>query len=199
MRSDYRPGPPYVVVVLGRPASGKTTISAAIAQRWSLPIVSKDALKETLFDTLGVGDRAWSARLGRAAFALLDRVIELQLQSGRPFLVDAAYNAAHENEKFQAWQRQFGFTAVQVHCTSPRDVMIERFTRRASDGSRHAGHADQQSVDEFEATLSDGRQEVLDIEGTVLRHHSDVAGGDQRLLRALDAVLTPLSGRDPSL
>jgi len=89
--------------VVGRPAAGKTTVSTAIAERWNLPVVSKDALKEVLFDNLGAGDRQWSITLGRAAFALLDHVIELQLRTGTPFLVDAAYNAEFENTKFQAW------------------------------------------------------------------------------------------------
>ncbi|SEI16580.1 MULTISPECIES: hypothetical protein [unclassified Leifsonia] len=39
-----------VVLVVGRPASGKTTISRAIAERWQLPSVAKDTIKEVLFD-----------------------------------------------------------------------------------------------------------------------------------------------------
>ena len=125
---------PYIVLVVGRPASGKSTISARIEERWGLPVVSKDAAKEILFDTMGTGDRAWSRKLGRASFALLDHVIQLQLRTGRPFLIDAAYNAELENEKFQRWQERYGFTAIQIHCTAPPDELLRRFVERARDG-----------------------------------------------------------------
>jgi predicted kinase len=179
----------YLVLVLGRPASGKSTISARIAERWGLPVVSKDALKELLFDALGTGDSAWSAKIGRASFALLDHLIELQLDTGKPFLIDAAYNAEFENAKFQRWQKQYGFVAVQIHCTASRDELVRRFTRRALDGSRHPGHADAERADEFRETLTDGRIETLDLHGPVLTYVSERADGLPAVLRELDALL----------
>jgi predicted kinase len=186
-----RSGSPYVVFVLGRPASGKTTLSAAIAERWNLPILSTDALKELLFDTLGSGDRAWSMKLGRAAFALLDHVIDLQLRTGDPFIVDAFYIAEYRNARFQAWQKQYGFTAVQVHCTASPDELVRRFSHRAQDGTRHPGHADHQWVEDFRNTLADGRTEVLDLTGPVLRYDSEQADSMNTLLSHLDQILPP--------
>jgi predicted kinase len=178
-----------VVVVVGRPASGKSTIAARIAERWNLPIVAKDTVKETLFDTLGTGDTVWSMKLGRAAFALLDYVIELQLRSGRSFLIDAAYDARFEDAKFQAWQRTYGFQAVQVHCTAPTEVLVERFATRADDGSRHAGHADLDRIEEFRRTLADGRPEILDVDGPILEYESRNEGSARELLKRLEPVL----------
>jgi predicted kinase len=182
-------GTPYIVVVLGRPASGKSTISARIEERWGLPVVSKDAVKEILFDTIGTGDRAWSMGLGRPSFALLDHIIQLQLRTGRPFLIDAAYNAELENEKFRRWQEQYGFVAVQIHCIAQPDELVRRFVARARDGTRHPGHADAEWVDGFRSSLTDGRAEVLDLRGPVLRYESDRAGSMPELLRELGAIL----------
>ncbi|MCL2515550.1 MAG: ATP-binding protein [Microbacteriaceae bacterium] len=183
------PGTPYVVLVLGRPASGKSTISAEIARRWSLPLVSKDALKEILFDSLGVGDRAWSVKLGRASFALLDHVIELQLRTGLPFVVDAAYSAEFEEAKFQRWQSRYGFTAVQVHCTASPDELLRRYRRRATDGTRHPGHGDAESLDEFRASLNDGRTETLSLSGPTLKYASENPESRTRLMDELSALL----------
>lgn len=183
------PGTPYVVLVVGRPAAGKSTVSRVIADRWRLPIVAKDELKEILFDTLGSADRDRSRALGRTAFALLDHVIELQLQAGQPFLVDAAYDARHEDAKFSSWQRRFGFTAVQVHCTAPPDELVRRFSRRVQEGMRHPGHADEASIDEFRTSLADGRPEALDLAGPVLEYDSTQPDGQGRLLQTLMEIL----------
>lgn len=180
---------PTVLFVVGRPASGKTTISRVIAEQLGLPVVAKDAVKEILFDTLGVGDRAWSVSLGKAAFALLDYVIELQLRAGSSFLIDAAYNPAFENEKFQAWQEMYGFTAVQVHCTTSSNELLERFMGRVENGTRHPGHADREGVGGFQESLTDNREEVLDLRGTVLTYNSESPGADEELIIQLRDVL----------
>lgn len=178
-------GDQVVILVVGRPASGKSTISELIAERWGLPIVAKDAVKELLFDLLGVGDQAWSERLGRASFALLDYVIELQLRTGTSFIIDAAYNAAIENAKFQAWQEEYGFAAIQVHCTASDDELVRRFIQRQQDGLRHPGHADDQRTNGFRASLADGRAEVLDLRGPVIEC-------DTQAVEALDEALGQL-------
>ncbi|GAB3613088.1 hypothetical protein GCM10027415_14280 [Humibacter ginsengisoli] len=147
--------------------------------------MAKDAVKELLFDLLGVGDQAWSERLGRASFALLDYIIELQLRTGSSFIIDAAYNAAIESAKFQAWQERYGFTAIQVHCTASDDELVRRFTQRERDGLRHPGHADNERIDGFRASLADGRAEVLDLRGSVI-------SCDTRAVEAVDDALAQL-------
>jgi predicted kinase len=182
-------GDQVVVLVVGRPASGKSTVSELIGERWGLPIVAKDAVKELLFDQLGVGDQGWSERLGRASFAVLDYVIELQLRTGTSFVVDAAYNAAIENAKFQAWQEEYGFTAVQVHCAASDDELVRRFIQRTQDGRRHPGHADDQRINGFRASLADGRAEVLDLRGTVISCDMRAAGAVDDALAQLGHII----------
>lgn len=175
-----------LILVLGRPASGKTTIAERIASRFNLPLLAKDDFKEILFDQLGTGDRAWSMKLGQASFAILDHAIEQQLKTGSSFIVEAAYNAKFENAKFQAWQERYAFKTLQVHCVAPADVLVQRFIDRAKSGMRHEGHVDAESVEEFRASLSDERVETFDLNGEIF----DFSGEEpDELLEQIAAAL----------
>ena len=57
----------YCILVTGIPASGKSTLAAAIAGALHLPWISKDRIKELLFDRLGFRSREEKVRLGLAA------------------------------------------------------------------------------------------------------------------------------------
>ena len=66
-----------LVLVSGPPGSGKSTLAPPLAAHLRLPLVSKDVIKESLFDTLGLVDDdplASSRRLGAAAMILLWRL-----------------------------------------------------------------------------------------------------------------------------
>ena len=55
------------IVVSGLPGSGKTALARALAGELRIPLLSKDVIKEALYDGLGIGDVEWSKRLGRAS------------------------------------------------------------------------------------------------------------------------------------
>jgi predicted kinase len=66
-----------VVVVSGAPGAGKSTLAVPLARALGFPLVSKDVIKESLFDSLGQVDAdplASSRRLGAAAMELLWRL-----------------------------------------------------------------------------------------------------------------------------
>ncbi|MDP9248071.1 MAG: AAA family ATPase, partial [Candidatus Dormibacteraeota bacterium] len=56
------------MLVGGLPGSGKSTLAAPLARELGLPLIAKDAIKESLMDALGFPpDVQASRRLGRAA------------------------------------------------------------------------------------------------------------------------------------
>src|SRR5687767_1213290 len=64
----------WIVVLTGRPATGKSALAALLHARYGWPVLAKDVLKESLLDTLGDGDRKWSRQLSDASFELLFRL-----------------------------------------------------------------------------------------------------------------------------
>ncbi len=104
---DGAPTPPLVIVVNGLPATGKTTLARRLATDLHLPLLAKDVIKETLFETLGWSDRAWSRRLGAATMALLYKLLEEQLRAGRPCIVECNFYPDRDTERFRALARAY--------------------------------------------------------------------------------------------
>ncbi len=179
---------PVVVLVLGRPASGKTTLARLLGRALGAPVVAKDDLKELLFEALGSGDRAWSRRLGLAGFDLLDHVIDLQLAGGGPFLVESPFDAAIAGPRFAERAARFDVRWLQVRCTAPREVLLHRFAERAASGTRHPGHVDERNLEEFAASLEVPRQEVFDLPGPVIEVDTSLEAPATVVERVLAAI-----------
>ena len=64
---------PLLIIVNGPPASGKSTLAEQVAAQLRLPYLSKDAIKEELYDSLGflgVIERRFFRKLGEASMRL---------------------------------------------------------------------------------------------------------------------------------
>jgi len=129
-----------VVVVTGIPASGKTTLATALSMQLGWPLISKDVVKEALFDALGTGDLEWSQRLGRAG-----HVVMYSLAARNPkVILEAHFQRGMAEPELQALHRRI----VQIYCRCPVDVAAERYRRRIEDPNRHAGHLPEHQRDQ---------------------------------------------------
>lgn len=155
------PDVPLLVVVTGPPASGKTTFARALSEELRLPLVTKDELKETLFDALGTGDRAWSRRLGRASIDILFLLLRQQLAADLPMIVEANFWRSHDSKRFRSLPPH---RVIQVLVTAPRSVLLERYRKRV----RHPGHLGASVVPELEMGLDAGEWAALDLAGELI-------------------------------
>jgi predicted kinase len=151
---------PLLVVVTGPPAAGKSTLARPLADRLGLPLLTKDAVKESLHDSLGDGDLAWSRRLGVATFDVLFVVLGELLGAGVSVVAEANFNRA------DAFARLPPARVVQVHVSAPPDVLAERFRDR---GERHPVHKDTHLDAEIAARAGAGEWEPLRLPGALIR------------------------------
>jgi predicted kinase len=160
---------PALILVTGLPATGKSRLTQRLAADLALSLVGKDEIKELLFDTLGIHDRAWSQKLGGASFDLLYWSLGKLLAAGRSVLVDADFSSpARASERLAALHRAHPYRALVVSCVCAGETLFARFQVRALSGERHAGHVDHQNFDEFRAALLRGRREPLGIPATTI-------------------------------
>jgi len=143
-----RTSPPFVVVS-GLAGSGKTAVAQPLAHALGIPLISKDAIKEALFEALGSGDWAWSKTLSRAADAAMVRAAQ-DLDAA---VLDNFWYAETVDELLAPLPRPI----VEVFCRCGPDVAFERFRRR----NRHPGHADNEhDADARRASFFDRDQKL---------------------------------------
>jgi len=102
---------PLVLIVCGAPGTGKTTLARKLAPALRLPLIARDDLKESLFETLGWSTVAWSQRLGQATYELLYLLIERLLEARCSLLVETPFDSDWANPRFQALQARHPFSA----------------------------------------------------------------------------------------
>jgi predicted kinase len=124
--------PGTFVVVSGPPASGKTTLSLAVAPGLGLPLIAKDTIKEALMAVLPVPDVAASRVVGAASVAAL---LAVAAESGGAVLE----SVWHRSRALDDLRRLPG-RVVEVFCRCDPQVAAERYALRAN--SRPAGHFD---------------------------------------------------------
>src|SRR5262245_13500660 len=107
---------PSLIIVTGLPATGKTTLARRLAADLRLPLVTKDEIKERLFDQLGWHDRAWSLRLGQATYDLLYYFVEALLAAGCSAIVEGNFHPAEAAARFRALHDRYPFAPIQIVC-----------------------------------------------------------------------------------
>ncbi|SNY48936.1 AAA family ATPase [Paractinoplanes atraurantiacus] len=145
-----------VVLVNGLPGAGKTTLATALARAASLPLISKDAIKDELAATGGSVAGAAEMMWERAAGHDGDVILESWWFRAR----DLAYAQA-------GLKLSRARSVTEVWCEVPADVARRRFEARR----RPAYYRDAQSLADNWAVWSAGA-EPLGL-GTVLRVRTD--------------------------
>ncbi|MBI4437352.1 ATP-binding protein [Candidatus Uhrbacteria bacterium] len=142
---------PKLVIIGGAPATGKSVLADLLVQQTGFRRVSKDLLKEHLFDVIEYRDRQWSREIGVLAFPLFMGIVEMYLRRGESVIVDNPFIHAADMEWFHRFEKDYGAEFIQVHLTADPAILRERFIERAHT-HRHPGHNDalEDVLEEFE-------------------------------------------------
>ena len=122
---------PHLLIVNGHPATGKTTLAQFLSRRLTLPLLSKDYVKETLGDHLGIASYEDSVRLGLAAIETIFTLAEAWLRSGLSVILESPIRAGIEDPRIARLESECPCTATQIVLTADSIILIDRYRRRS--------------------------------------------------------------------
>ena len=166
------------VLVNGVPASGKSTVMAALLPMLGMAGIAAvplalDTVKEGFFTYLGTGDRDHNRLLGRASYhAIFDSI------AGFPDDLVPVVDAWHGFQPIDVLRGHLARAridrVIEIWCVATPDIVAARYRTRS--GARHAGHLPASYGDELHRLAGRARPMAF---GPVLTVETEVEVGPE--------------------
>jgi predicted kinase len=131
---------PVLLVTMGLPASGKTTLARSLASRMALVHLSSDVVRKELIGARATTHHAvgfqrglYSRGMTRRTYAALIRRAARWLRRGRSVVLDATFGQRTERTAVRQLARRTGARLMVVVTETDEAVIRERLARRAED------------------------------------------------------------------
>lgn len=127
------------VLVAGFPATGKSTLAAALSKELSIPLFSKDSIKEKLYDTVGFHSRAEKVALGVGSMEILYYCAGQVLGTGQSVILENNFEDSSKPGLLALLER-YPCQPVTLRLTGDLPTIYQRFLKRDTSPQRHRGH-----------------------------------------------------------
>ena len=129
----------YCILITGIPAAGKSTMASILASKLNIPEISKDRIKEYLYDELGFSSRQEKVKLGNASMHILYYVAENLMRVNKPFILENNFENISRDGILNLLEK-YSYTAITISLTGDYGKIYQRFLERNVSPGRHRGH-----------------------------------------------------------
>jgi predicted kinase len=133
---------PYLVVITGRPGSGKTTLAHNLAKEMHCPAFCRDEFKEGFVNTIGLNHASLDQDINWQIYETFFQTVEFMVSKGVSLIVEAAFQHKLWFPKLDSLQNK---TRMSIFiCAVEPQVARSRFIARGlADPTREYFHGDQ--------------------------------------------------------
>lgn len=129
----------YCLLVTGLPAAGKSTLAGVLGEKMNLPVISKDAIKERLFDSVGFQSRDEKVKLGIASMEIMYYLASQLMEVKQPFILENNFETSSKDALISILKK-YGYSALTITLTGDYKTIYKRFLERNINPDRHRGH-----------------------------------------------------------
>ena len=129
----------YCILVTGIPAAGKSTMAEVLAEHFGLPVISKDKMKELLYDTIGFCSREEKVKLGIASMNIMYYMAEQFMKREQSFILENNFENVSKEGLLEILEK-YSYKAITVTLTGDYEKIYQRFLKRNDSPDRHRGH-----------------------------------------------------------
>jgi hypothetical protein len=133
---------PLLVVTMGMPATGKTTLAHALATRLGLVHLSTDRVRKELMGvaptarhTGAYNEGIYRPEMTRRTYTTLHRRAGRWLRRGQSVVLDATYGSSSERAAVQRLARRAGVRLIVFVCEADEATIRQRLAVRANDAT----------------------------------------------------------------
>ncbi len=160
---------PLLVIVTGRPASGKTTLAHILAKEIKCPLISRDEIKQGYINTVGVLHSQLDDSVALDIYEAFFEVIDLFISKGISIIAEAAFQD-------KLWKPKLLMLLPKAEikiiiCKTTPELTKSRFIKRlAGDPDRDKFHGDKSASIEAEpGSLLTGVYEPIHMDTPTLQ------------------------------
>lgn len=140
-----------LIIIAGMPATGKTTFANYLSDKMKVPLVSKDWLKEIIWDKIhfDTNIRAESQKYGGLAFDLTFHICEMLMKTNQIFIIESNFTKPCPNI-LNSIVNKYKYKVITVLFDGDVEVIHQRFLARDVTEERHQGLVSNNYFSDFE-------------------------------------------------
>ncbi len=133
---------PYLIIITGRPGSGKSSLARALGQRLCLPVISRDELKEGYVHTFGKSHAELPAETNKIVSELFFQTVNMLVAANVSLIAEAAFQHRVWEPYLNLLQEKTRMTILICSTTDDQTTMVRLINRGLNDPQHAYFHGD---------------------------------------------------------